>query len=192
MIAGSLRPPELDLDALSPRQREIYDAIANGPRGIVEGPLRVWLQSAGLAETAQALGVHCRYGSSLPPRLSELAILLTGAYFRSGFEWAIHSPIGLDAGLTAAQVEAIRTGQRPEFQDDEARLVHDIAFAMLHQHRIPDDLYAAGLEGLGQVALVDLIGVLGYYTLISLTINAFEVPPPNGVAEPFADLNVAR
>jgi len=93
------REPVLDVGSMSEEQRRVYDAIAAGPRGVVRGPLAVWLQSPGLAQRAQDLGAFCRYGSSLPPRLSELAILVTGAHWRAGYEWCVHAPIARSAGL---------------------------------------------------------------------------------------------
>ena len=86
------RTPELDTSALNPEQQRVFDAISSGPRGRVQGPLKIWLQSAELADKAQALGAFCRYGTSLPARLSELAILVTGAHWQAGFEWWAHAP----------------------------------------------------------------------------------------------------
>ena len=85
------RLPELDEAALTAHQQKVFDDIASGPRGNVYGPLRVWLQSPGLAETAQALGQYARYDSALPEHLSELAILVTARYWSSGFEWSHHA-----------------------------------------------------------------------------------------------------
>jgi 4-carboxymuconolactone decarboxylase len=102
------RIPDLVVEKLNAEQRQVYDAILSGPRGIVEGPLRVWVTSPGLANHAQALGAFCRYNTSLPPRLSELAILVTGSYWRAGFEWAVHAPIAIKAGIAPAIAEAIR------------------------------------------------------------------------------------
>lgn len=180
------RLPDLDETRLTPDQRRIYDVIRNGPRGVVEGPLRVWLTSPGLADTAQALGAFCRYGTSLPPRLSELAILVTGAYWRSGFEWAVHAPIALKAGLPEQVVEAIRTGAAPVFAAEDEAAVYAFSREMHHDRQVSDATYARALALFGQVGVVDLVGILGYYTLISMTINAFHVPLPAGVEEPFA------
>src|SRR5215212_3337967 len=113
------RLPDLDLDNLSPEQRRVHDAIKSGPRGVVQGPLKVWLNSAELADRAQALGAFCRYGTVLPPRLSELAIITTGAFWKAGFEWAVHAPIAIKAGLDPDVVEAIRTSARPKFSNSD-------------------------------------------------------------------------
>jgi 4-carboxymuconolactone decarboxylase len=179
------RLPELDPDTLSPEARRVHDAIAQGPRGKVEGPLRVWLTSPELADKAQALGAFCRFGSSLPPHLSELAIITVGAHWKSGFEWAIHAPIALAAGVDPAVVEAIRVGGEPAFDDEEQRVTHAFARVLLETHRVPQPLYDDFVARMGTRAAVDLVGVLGYYTLISMTINAFEVAEPEGVASPF-------
>lgn len=180
-----IRPPILDEEALTPEQRRVHDAILSGPRGVVEGPLRVWLMNPGLADRAQALGAYCRYGTALSPDLSELAIIMVGAEWRSGFEWAIHAPIAEKAGVPAAVVEAIRTGERPTGLSPAAQAVHDVTAELLQTKFVSDQTFARAGAVLGQTALIDLVGILGYYTLICMTINAFAVPLPPGAADPF-------
>jgi alkylhydroperoxidase family enzyme len=109
----SHRPLVLDERALTPEQQVVFDRIQSGPRGLVEGPLRVWLQSPALAEHAQSLGAFCRYGTRLPARLSEFAILIVGAHWRSGFEWHVHAPIAAREGVGADAIEALRLGRVP-------------------------------------------------------------------------------
>jgi 4-carboxymuconolactone decarboxylase len=170
------RLPPLDPAALSPEQKTIHDAIAAGPRGRVQGPLAVWLHSPGLADNAQRLGAFCRYGTSLEPRLSELAIMVTGRVWTAQFEWSVHKPIALKAGLSAAVVEAIRNRATPPFEKRDERVVHDFAQALHRDRKVPQALYDEAVEVLGPTGVVDLVGILGYYTLISMTINAFNVP----------------
>lgn len=181
------RLTDIDETRLSPEQARIHHAIKTGPRGVVEGPLRVWLNSPGLADTAQALGAFCRYGTSLPQRLSELAILVTGAFWKSGFEWAVHAPIGLKAGLSEDVVEAIRAGHTPIFPNEDEAIVHAFANELHQNHIITPQTYGSAVAAFGETGVVDLVGVLGYYTLISMTINAFEVPLPQGAADPFEE-----
>lgn len=180
------RIPDIDPKTLSSEQRRVYDAIVAGPRGRVEGPLRVWLESPELADRAQAFGAFCRYGTSLPPRLSELAILVTGAHWKAGFEWWAHAPIGIKAGLDPETVEMIRIGQRPAFKNQDEEAVYGFAREVWETKRVSGETYRRALEVLGQTALIELVGILGYYGLISMTINAFEVAVPAGEAEPFA------
>ena len=181
------RPPILDEANLSPRQKAIYDDIRAGPRGIVEGPLRVWLQSPELAEPAQRLGAFCRFGSRLPPRLSELAIIIVGAHWRSGFEWRAHAPLAERAGVAPDAIEAIRRRRDVEFERAEERAVYAFARELLETRDVSESTYARLLAAVGLEAAVDLVGILGYYTLICMTINAFRVPVGAGVAEPFAE-----
>ena len=179
------RLADIEVETLSPEQRRVYDAISSGPRGVVEGPLRVWVNSPGLAEKAQELGAFCRYGTSLPQRLSELAIITTGAHWQAGFEWAVHAPIALRAGLHPDAVEAIRTGREPGLTLADERAVYAFSSELLRNRRVSDTTFRSAMDTLGQLAVVELVGVLGYYGLISMTINAFEVPLPEGAEDPF-------
>ncbi|MFC7705453.1 carboxymuconolactone decarboxylase family protein [Plastorhodobacter daqingensis] len=175
-----LAPP--DPDTLTPDQRRVHDLIASGPRGQVRGPLAIWLHRPRLAETAQALGAYCRYGTTLDPRLSELAILCMAVVWRSEFEWWAHKPIALKAGLAPDTVEALRRGETPAFSSDEEEVVHAVVTTLAAERRLPDALYSRAEAVLGTDRLVDLVGLCGYYTLISMTLNVFEVPLPEGAS----------
>jgi 4-carboxymuconolactone decarboxylase len=181
------RLPELSLETMSAEQRRVHDIIASSPRGQVRGPLAVWLRRPELAERAQALGEYCRYNSSLPKRLSELAILITARYWRAEFEWFAHRNHALAAGLPEEIIEAIRNGQPPNFTDPQDQAVYDIVTALYGERRLADEIYARGLNVLGEGHLIDLIGILGYYALISMTINAFEVMLPPGTPLAFSE-----
>jgi len=183
------RLPDLTPDTMTAEQRRVHDMIASGPRGRVEGPLYSWLHAPGLAERAQELGAYCRYGSSLPPRLSELAILVTAEYWRAGFEWYAHAPIALKGGLPAGVIEAIRTGTAPAFAQEDERVTYDYARELLRTRAVSDATAARAHKVLGNTGVVDLVGVLGYYGLISMTIKGFRVPLPAGEPDPFAGLS---
>jgi 4-carboxymuconolactone decarboxylase len=180
------RMPELEDAKLSPEQRRVRDAIVAGPRGRVEGPLKVWLHSPKFAERAQELGAFCRFGTSLPPQLSELAILLTASYWRAGFEWAVHAPQALKAGLDPDVVEAIRLGRKPVLTRTDEAAVYAFASELLRKRRVSVSTYRIAVAELGRTGVVDLVGILGYYTLISMTIVAFKVPLPTDAPDPFA------
>ncbi|WP_245883896.1 carboxymuconolactone decarboxylase family protein [Hartmannibacter diazotrophicus] len=180
------RPPIIDETTLNPVQRRVYDAILSGPRGVVEGPLRLWLLSPGLAERAQELGAFCRYNTKLAPRLSELAILVTGAFWKAGFEWVAHCPAAISAGLSADIAEAIRKDEEPTFEQEDEAAVFALARELHQTRRLSDATYERAIRLLGLEAVVELVGILGYYTLVSMTINAFEIPAPSGAADPFA------
>jgi 4-carboxymuconolactone decarboxylase len=174
------RIADLNPATLSEAQKRVYDAIVAGPRGQVRGPLAVWLHRPELASRAQALGQYCRYETSLPARLSELAILVMGRHWNAEFEWWAHKPIALKAGLDAGVVEAIRTGTEPAFDNADEAVVYEFVRALHDRKQVPDALYRRAVEALGEGGVVDLVGIIGYYTLISVTIQAFEVAPPDG------------
>ncbi len=173
-------PSDLELDDA---QKRVYEAITSGPRGEVVGPLGVWLWRPELADRAQRLGEYARYKTCLPPRLSELAILVVARYWGSEFEWCVHKKIALDAGLDPEAVEAIRVGGVPTLDEPDQAIVYEFSRTLLDQRSVGDALYSRTVETLGETAVIDLVGILGYYCLISLTINAFNVPLPDG-AEP--------
>ncbi len=172
---------------MTDRQKQVYDVVASGPRGGVRGPLAIWLNRPDLADHAQALGRYCRYDTLLSPRLSELAILTTARLWRSEFEWAAHKPLGLMAGLTPDVIEAIRTSRQPTFELEDEAIVYAFAQRLHTERQIDDELYARTISVLGADAVVDLTGILGYYTLISMTINVFAVQPPNGAEPAFTE-----
>ncbi len=174
------RLPDLTREAMTNEQQRIHDEILVGPRGRVEGPLKIWLNSPGLAELAQKLGAYVRFGSRLPPRLSELAIIVTGAHYKAEYEWFAHVRFAHEAGIPEAVTEAIRNGETPELPDAEQRIVHAAAVELTRDHRLSDATFTEAVEVLGLPALVDLIGVVGYYGMVSLTLNTFEIPTPDG------------
>ncbi len=165
---------ELDED-----QQVVYEAIASGPRGEVVGPLGVWLHRAALADKAQQLGQYCRYDSSLEPRLSELAILVTARIWDAGFEWDSHEPPARAAGLADNIINALAKDKEPDFDRADESVVYRVSRRLNIDRKLSDELYQEAEQLLGKERLVDLIGVLGYYALISMTIKAFEVDPIN-------------
>jgi 4-carboxymuconolactone decarboxylase len=176
MTRYSILKPE----TLTPEQRRIREQVTGGPRGRMVPPIEVWLRSPGLAEEAQRLGAYCRYHTALPRRLSELAILLSARHWTAQFEWYAHAAFARDAGLPEDVIEAIRTRREPALSDPDDELVYRVSKSILKKGRLDDALFATATERLGERGLVDLIGILGYYALVSFTLNVFEVPVPEG------------
>jgi 4-carboxymuconolactone decarboxylase len=166
-------------------QRAVAETILDGPCGRIEGPLRVWLHNPELADRAQALGAYCRYGTSLEPRLSELAIVITGGHWRAGFEWQVHAPLAIAAGIDPAAMEMIRLGSSPVLARPDEQAVFDFATELLRDRTVTDQVYRRAIAILGAAAVIDLVGILGYYGLISMTIDAFAVPLLDDTPDPF-------
>ena len=165
---------------LDAAQRKVYDDIVAGPRGKVEGPLGVWLWRPELADRAQRLGEYARYSTCLPSALSELAILVAARFWGSEFEWYSHKQLALAAGVPDHAVEAIRTGKPPTLDDPKQAVVYEFCHTLLKDRELDDALYARAVAAMSEAGVIDLVGILGYYSLISLTINAFNVPLPEG------------
>src|SRR5437588_641927 len=152
------RLPELDPAKFSPEQKKVHEAVLAGPRGRVVGPIKVWLKNAGLAEHAQALGAYCRFNSSLPHRLSELAICTTGAFWKANYEWFAHAPIAIKAGIDPAAIEAIRVGGTPTFSKSDEQAIYDFAIELVRTKRVWNATLERAQQALGQTRVIHLVG----------------------------------
>ena len=181
------RLPPLDPAHMNPAQRAVYERIV-ASRGNPAGPFLSWLQSPELADRAQALGEFARYRTVLGTRLAELAILRVARHCNCAPEWAIHEPFARAAGLPAACIEALRAGHEPPLADQRERAVYEFAGELLATLQVGDATYERSREALGDQALVELTGVVGYYVLVVMTRNAFRTPLPEGAPDPFGDI----
>lgn len=169
------RLPDLDLNNFTDKQKQVYKDIENGPRGRVAGPLRIWMRNPELAENAQALGQYARFDSSLSPKLSELAILITARYWSAQFEWVHHVPSAREAQISENIISAISYAKRPIFSDASMQTVFDYCAELHRDKEISDDTYKSAISKLGTAGVIDLTAICGYYTLISMTIKAFRI-----------------
>lgn len=174
----------LSPDAMTQDQRRVYDAIIAGPRGAVAGPFNALLRSPELADRAQALGAFCRFGTKFEPKLSELAILVTARLWSAQFEWWAHARLAQEAGLDPAIIAAIEARRQPTFADPDEQAVYQFATMLSHEHRVADAVYQDVRDRFGEQGVAELVGILGYYTLVSMTLNTFEVPVPEGETPP--------
>ena len=181
------RYQEIDPATLDDGQRKIWDEIAAGPRGSVPPPLQIWLKSPELAEKAQLLGAFARFGSSLPPRLSELAILCTARFWNAQYEWHHHEIFARKAGLGDDVIAAIAERRTPHFVKEDEKAVYEFCTVFYRDKAVDDATYAQAKAQLGERGVVDLIGIMGYYGLISVTLNVFAVPVPPGARVPLRD-----
>ena len=170
------RIKDWSVESLTEEQKEIHDTIVNGPRGHVVGPLRIWLNNPGLARSAQTVGEYARYGTSLSKWLSELAIITTGRVWSSAFEWEHHAPLAIEGGIDPENVNIISMGQRPNFTKAEEEAVFDFAAEANILKNVSDNTYNNLVNILNETAAIDIVGICGYYSLISMTLNVFKVP----------------
>jgi 4-carboxymuconolactone decarboxylase len=116
-----------------------------------------------------------------------LAIITTARFWRAQYEWYAHAPLAAKAGVPSAAIEAIRTGGTPRFAAEDETLVHRICSEIFRTQRLTDDSFNQAIAALGEQGLVEVIAIIGYYTLIGNTLNLFQVGLPTGEALPFPE-----
>ena len=176
-----------DRSQLSPEGQKVWDDVAGsrgsvvGPDGALVGPFNAWVQAPDVGRRLVALGSTLRFGSSLDRRLLEVAIITVGAYWKAEFEWWAHAQMAKEHGLTADTIDAIGRGGRASLERADEQVVHDVAESLVSTGRLDDDTYARAAALLDPTAMIELVSLCGYYTLVSFTLNAFQVPLPTGV-----------
>jgi 4-carboxymuconolactone decarboxylase len=181
----SQRLPQFQAATATDEQKAVLQDILSGPRGNLNGPFLGWIFSPDLAQHAQRLGAFCRYQTGLPLRLSELAILVTAARWQAQAEWYIHYPIAMQAGLPADVAEAIRIGLEPKFADEDDKLIYRFATELYDAKRVSDATYKQAADRFGHTVVVNLVGLLGYYALVAMTLNVFEMRAEGQDSLPF-------
>jgi 4-carboxymuconolactone decarboxylase len=171
-------PAEADLNEA---QRALLAAIRSGPRGASitpRGPFAVWMHAPEFGQVAQPVGGFCRYQTSLPMRLSEFAILCTARLWRAQYEWFAHEPLADKAGVKAKTIQDIKAGRKPASAPKDERAIYDFVQELYKTKRVSDRTYKKLHAMLGDKAMVELVGLLGYYVMISFTLNVFQMMPP--------------
>jgi 4-carboxymuconolactone decarboxylase len=159
-------------DAMSAEQRRVYDAIVGLRGGHMPAPYQPALHAPELADKWQQLGELLRYRTSLPVRLSELAILVVARHHDCQHVWQAHAPVARKSGLAADVIEAIRVGRRPDGLQPDESAVHDYASELLRSKFVGDASYAAAIECLDAKGIVELTCLLGYYAMVAMSLNA--------------------
>jgi 4-carboxymuconolactone decarboxylase len=184
------RVPILDEKSLTPAQRALLDSIRSGPRGsstTIRGPFAVFLHAPAFGELAQQLGGYCRFKTGVPPRLSEFAILVTARLWRAQYEWFAHVPQAERAGVKAQTIRDLHKGRVPKAAPKDERAIYDFIHELYKTRRVSDKTFARVHALLGDAATVELVGILGYYVLISMILNIFRMSPPGDEPLPFAE-----
>ncbi|MBW1695724.1 MAG: carboxymuconolactone decarboxylase family protein [Deltaproteobacteria bacterium] len=194
------RLPAITREQFTEAQRRLFDAITLGkraegrpvkafltPEGALRGPFNAFMFSPELGHAAQQLGVAVRYGTSIPPRCRELVILMVAAQWQAEYEWWAHVKIAHREGLADHIIESVRVGKQPNFSDPTESLVYRFVRELMEVHRISDALYRQAVQLLGEPGVVELVILVGYYYLVSMTLNVFEIQLPPGEKQAFGD-----
>ncbi|HEX5230290.1 MAG TPA: carboxymuconolactone decarboxylase family protein [Bryobacteraceae bacterium] len=171
----------LAYDSMTPDQKKMVESILSGPRTSLDGPFNVLLRSPEMGDLAQKLGAYARFHSSLPPRLSEMAILITGRFWTAQFEWQAHHRNALAAGLSPAVIDSIAAGKRPASMQPDEEAVYNFCTELLKTHHVGDATFKAAKDKFGERGVVDMIGIVGYYQLVSMLLDTDEYPLAPGI-----------
>lgn len=169
------------VDKLTPEQKAWAESISAPPRNakFANPPYRAYLQSPELAKRLSALSDYLRWNTSLKPRLSEMAILITARQWTAQYEWFAHYPLALKGGLDVKIATDLSLGKRPDgMQPDEAAL-YDLATQLYRDKKVTNAAYKAAFDQFGERGIMDIIGIIGYYDLVSMTLITMEAAAPN-------------
>ena len=184
------RLAQLKEEDLNTAQQALLESLRAGPRGkslTLRGPFAAWMHAPEFGQLAQALGAHARYKTALEPRLSEFAILCTARFWKAQYEWFAHGPMALKAGVKPKVIEDLRKGRAPTSAPKDERAIYAFVQELYENRRVSNPTYKRVRAFLSDAAMVELVGILGYYTLISMTLNVFHMLPPESEKLPFAE-----
>jgi 4-carboxymuconolactone decarboxylase len=187
-------------EQMTPEQTKLVQALLAGPRGggdnspaaidrvLKGGPFNAWMRSPDLGDRLQKVGEYIRFNTSLDRRLNEFAILITARHWTSQYEWFAHLPLALKAGLDPKIAAQLADNKRPKGMKDDEAAVYDFSTELHRTKKVGDKTYKRALALFGEKGVMDLIGVNGYYTAVSMTLNVAEVNVPAGEKEPLKQL----
>ena len=170
----------LSYDQMTPAQKTMIDHLLSGPRAGANGPFNVLLRSPEMGDLAQQFGASTRFKSSVPPKLNELAIIITARYWTSQYEWQAHHRAALQAGLSPAIADAIAQGKHPVVMQKDEEAVYNFCSELLNTKQVSDATFNAAKGAVGERGVVDLIGVMGWYNMVSMLLNTDRYPVPEG------------
>jgi 4-carboxymuconolactone decarboxylase len=180
MTDSTERMPAVPRDQMDDAQRAAADELTAGPRKGVKGPFIPLLRSPQLMARLQKVGEYLRFESALPRRVNEFVTLVVSRAWTQQFEWAAHCPLALAAGTAAPTIEALREGRRPAATSREEELAYDFTTELQRNHGVSDATYRACVEAFGERGVIDLVGLIGYFTTVSMVLNVAHTPPEPG------------
>ena len=171
----------LTYEQLTSEQKTLVEHLLAGERGGLNGPFNVLLRSPEMGDAAQKLGAQLRFHSTVPPKLREMAIIMTARYWNSQYEWYAHHRLALQSGLSPAIADAIQAGKRPGTLQPDEEIVYNFCNELLNSKRVSDATFQAAIDKFGERTVVDLTGLVGYYNFVSMILNIDRYPMPDNV-----------
>jgi 4-carboxymuconolactone decarboxylase len=187
--AAPPRLPPIPPEELTADQKALIDSIRSGPRGEfkMSGPFYCYLHAPAFGELAQRLGAYCRMGTSIAPRLSEFAIIVTAQHWKSQYEWNAHARIAEQRGVKAETIRALRAGRAPKTAPKDEMAIYAFVKELYRDKRVSNRTYKRVQALLGDTGTVELVGLLGYYAMVAMTLDVFRMPVPQGQPLPFRE-----
>ena len=182
------RMPPIEPGAMNEAQRGAAEALIAGPRKGVFGPFIALLRSPDLMDRLQRVGEYLRFSSSVPAKLNEFAMCITARRWTNQFEWAVHYPLAVKAGVSQAALDAIAQGRQPSPLPEDEALVHDFLGELFATHGVSDATYDRARERLGEQGIVDLTGLAGYFAAVCMVMNVAHTPAPSSDVAPLPHL----
>jgi 4-carboxymuconolactone decarboxylase len=180
VLAGDRFKP-LKYDEMTPEQKTMIDHLLAGERQGARGPFNVLLRSPEVGDLAQQFGGSMRFHTALPKDVSETIIIMTGRFWMAQYEWNAHKAAALKNGVKPAIVEAIATGHRPAGMSPEMEVAYNFIDELLTTHQVTDATFQAAANKYGEKGVVDIMGLSGWYCLVSMLLNVDRYPLGEGV-----------
>ncbi len=174
LVGDRFKP--LKWDEMTPAQKTMMEHLLAGERRGAGGPFNVLLRSPEMGDLAQQFGASMRFHSSLPKKLNEMAIIITARHWTAQYEWTAHRKAAAEAGLSESIIQAIAAGRHPSSMDPAETVVYNFGNELLNTKQVSDPVFKAAVEKFGERGVVDLIGVMGYYQLVSMLLNVDRYP----------------
>jgi 4-carboxymuconolactone decarboxylase len=180
LVGDRFKP--LTWDQMTPEQKTMTTNVLNGPRKNLGGPFNVLLRSPEMGDLTQKLGEYARFRPSVPAKIRELAIIVAARHWTAQFEWNAHRNAAAQAGLSEPVIKAIANRQRPTGMQPDEEAAYNFANELMETHQVSDATFKAAVDKFGEKGVVDIIGVMGYYQMVSMLLNVDRYPLPAGVA----------
>jgi 4-carboxymuconolactone decarboxylase len=175
------RTEEVKRESLDPRQQQLYDGIMRSrPRPTLSGPFSVWIHTPEICEPADALANAFRFNHKLDQRLIELIILMMCRDATVRYAWSAHEPLARKAGLAPETIDAVRTRKRPDFKHDDERLIYELVTELLATKSLSAASFDRASAAFGRNGVIEAVSCAGFYGMVGLVINAFDIPPQPG------------
>jgi 4-carboxymuconolactone decarboxylase len=176
-MPGPERMPPLSMEVMDEAQKAAAQELINGPRGAVFGPFIPLMRSPELMNRLQKVGEYIRFHSALETRINEWVMLIVSRHWTQQFEWCMHYPLAIKAGMKQEVLDALAEGRRPKGMSDDEEIAYDLCEELTRTHGVSDETYRRAADKFGERGVIDMVGLVGYFTTVSMVMNVARTPP---------------